>query len=88
MSNKLATFEVDKKCFGYGNKEVMRAFRHKLYLYRIKDTKAIPKEMFNLAYDLFYITENQRKSIYELEIKQGIRDKSDVEGLILWKSQL
>lgn len=80
MNNKLATFEVDKKCFGYGNKELMKAFRKKLYLYRIKDTKAIPKEMFNLAYDLFFITENQRKSIYELEVKQGIRDKSFIKA--------
>ncbi|EPH08071.1 hypothetical protein HMPREF9309_01326 [Campylobacter ureolyticus ACS-301-V-Sch3b] len=53
----LANFEVDKKCFGYGNKALMKEFRKKLYLYRIKDTKEIPKEMFNLAYDLFYITE-------------------------------
>lgn len=60
----LANFEVDKKCFGYGNKALMKEFRKKLYLYRIKDTKEIPKEMFNLAYDLFYITEWQRKSIY------------------------
>lgn len=59
----LAKFEVDKKCLGYGNRALMRAFREKLYLYRIKDIKEIPKEMLNFAYDLFYITEWQRKSI-------------------------
>lgn len=79
----LANFEVDKKCFGYGNKALMKAFRKKLYLYRIKDTREIPKEMLNLAYDLFYITEWQRKSIYELEVKQGIRKSINAKDLII-----
>lgn len=39
--------------------------------------------MFNLAYDLFYITEWQRKSIYELEVKQGIRKSINVKDLII-----
>lgn len=60
------------------NNELLKDFKRQLHAYRYARPKDKSDQvLLDLAYDLFYVVERLRLSLYELEVKIGTRDEND-----------
>ncbi len=75
MGQSKLNFTPSAFCFSAGDKEMLKAFKRQLHIYKVQSLDGASQELLDCAYDLFHITRTQEESIKALEVKAGIREE-------------
>ncbi|MBF0984694.1 MAG: hypothetical protein HXK63_06140 [Campylobacter sp.] len=68
-------FTPSSFCFSADDKDMLKAFKRQLHIYKVQSLDGASQELLDYAYDLFHITRTQEESIKALEVKAGIREE-------------
>ena len=73
MGRSKLNFTPSAFCFSASDKDMLKAFKRQLHIYKVQSLDGASQELLDCAYDLFHITRTQEESIKALEVKAGIR---------------
>ena len=77
MRRSKLNFTPSAFCFSAGDKDMLKAFKRQLHLYKVQSLDGASQELLDCAYDLFHITRTQEQSIKALEVKASIRKERE-----------
>ena len=77
MGQSKLNFTPRAFCFSAGDKDMLKAFKRQLHIYKVQSLDGASQELLDCAYDLFHITRTQEQSIKALEVKAGIRKERE-----------
>ena len=77
MGRSKLNFTPSAFCFSAGNKDMLKAFKRQLHIYKVQSLDGASQELLDCAYDLFHITRTQEQSIKALEVKAGTRKERE-----------
>ena len=75
MARSKLNFTPSAFCFSADDKDMLKAFKRQLHIYKVQSLDGASQELLDYAYDLFHITRTQEESIKALEVKAGIREE-------------
>ena len=75
MGRSKLNFTPSVFCCSVGDKEMLKAFKRQLHIYKVQSLDGASQELLDCAYDLFHITRTQEENIKALEVKAGIREE-------------
>ncbi len=77
MGRSKLNFTPSAFCFSAGNKDMLKAFKRQLHIYKVQSLDGASQELLDCAYDIFHITRTQEQSIKALEVKAGTRKERE-----------
>lgn len=77
MRRSKLNFTPSAFCFSAGDKDMLKAFKRQLHIYKVQSLDGASQELLDCAYDLFHITRTQEQSIKALEVKASIRKERE-----------
>lgn len=77
MGRSKLNFTPSAFCFSADDKDMLKAFKRQLHIYKVQSLDGASQELLDCAYDLFHITRTQEQSIKALEVKAGTRKERE-----------